>query len=120
MTAVVEVKDFTSERGPTVKMAVAAFPNGIEVFPVFQPNLARSWGMQRDRVPMHFTYQLEGGDITDVDDKYCRQDSSEIDEYLERFRKEHPDLEVVGMTGNGNVRKRIVSDQGTRAFIRRW
>ncbi|MFA6079750.1 MAG: phosphodiester glycosidase family protein, partial [Candidatus Omnitrophota bacterium] len=105
----VEVFPFTSERGPDTTMAVAVFEQGkVMAFPLFQGNMTRSWGMLRDKAPMHFKYQLEGQEVQDVDDgkpdkEHGRKDVWEIQKYLAEFQAAHPDMKVIGFVGNGNV-----------------
>ncbi len=104
----VDVRDFRSERATETKMAVARFPSGIEVFPVFQPDIEKSWGILRDRTPSHFKYQLTDGEVRDVPDlapdhENVRKDVWTVDQHIERFKKDHPDMEVLGFVGNGNI-----------------
>ncbi|KJJ83691.1 membrane protein containing GCN5-related N-acetyltransferase domain protein [Candidatus Omnitrophus magneticus] len=100
---------FKSERGPRTKIAVAKFnPKEITVFPSFQKDIEKSWGMMRDRAPMYFKYQLEGGETQEVndgapDEKCARKEVWTIDKHIEEFKKNHPDYEVVGFVGNGNI-----------------
>ncbi len=105
----VALVDFTSERGPETRMAVAKYdPSEARAYPVFQKNMARSWGMLRDKATMHFKYQLEGGEVQDVDDiapdyENARKDVWDIERHLEEFRKDYPNFEIIGFTGNGNI-----------------
>lgn len=104
----VEVMDFKSERGAKTNMAVAVFSKDVETFPVFQPNIEKSWGMLRDKAPMHFKYKLAGSDLSDVDDlapdyENARKDVWTVEKHLEKFQEDHPDMEIVGFVGNGNI-----------------
>ncbi|MFH0764512.1 MAG: DUF692 family multinuclear iron-containing protein [Candidatus Omnitrophota bacterium] len=105
----VTIESFTSERGPSTAMAVARLKaSEVTVYPVFQRNIKSSRGMQRDRATMHFGYQLEGGKFQDVDDEapdyeHVRKDIWTIEEHLAEFRKKHPDVEIIGFVGNGNI-----------------
>ncbi|MFA6141912.1 MAG: glycosyltransferase [Candidatus Omnitrophota bacterium] len=115
----VAVKPFTSERGPSTTMAVAGIrTDEVTIYPVFQKNLAESRGMQRDRVPMHFGYRLENGEFQDVNDvapdfKNVRKDVWTIERHLAEFRKDHPDVEVLGFVGNGN----ILANPGLASYV---
>lgn len=104
----VEIRSFKSERGPETKMAVALFSEEVEAIPVFQPDIEKSWGMLRDKAPMHFRYKLAGRDVSDVDDlapdyENARKDVWTIERYLSKFQEDHPDMEIVGFVGNGNI-----------------
>ena len=104
----VETLPFTSERGRTTKMAIVKFKPR-EVIPrlIFQPNI-RSWGVKRDRTPPYFEYQLNGEPVQQEDDlppdyEHMRKDVWTVGRHLDRFKQEHPELEIVGFVGNGNI-----------------
>ena len=98
------VVSFISERGPETDMAIAKYtPGEVVVVPVFQ-DMYKIWGMLWDKSPMHFVYQkTKDSPVQDVVGKDLRKDVSTIEEHLTEFKRLHPDLEIIGYVGNGNI-----------------
>ncbi|MDP2913127.1 MAG: 6-phosphofructokinase, partial [Candidatus Omnitrophota bacterium] len=123
--AKVRLVPFVSERGrdrETV-MAIKVFKKGEialhAVTPQFQEDMEENYGMLRDDPKgMYHKYKLRGGPVQKVYDKapdykHVRKDVWTIERHLAEFRRTHPDLDVVGYVGNGN----ILANPGSTAYV---